>query len=56
MSDIPFFLQLLDLSHSHLSGAIVNFPKDDFDFDPDWEIDPKDVIIMDKLGAAARHP
>ena len=46
-------LQLVDLSNSHLSGAIVNFPKDEFDFDPDWEIDPKDVIILDKLG---EHP
>lgn len=43
-------LQLVDLSNSHLSGAIVKFPKDEFDFDPDWEIDPRDVIIMDKLG------
>ena len=40
----------MDLSNSHLSGAIVKFPKDEFDFDPDWEIDPRDVIIMDKLG------
>lgn len=43
-------LQFVDLSDSHLSGAIKRFPKDDFDFDPDWEIDPKDVVLMDKLG------
>lgn len=45
-----FIVQFVDLGDSHLSGAISKFPKDELDFDPDWEIDPRDVIIMDKLG------
>ena len=48
-------LQFVDLSKSRLSGAIDNFPKDEFDFDPDWEIDPRDLIIMDKLGAPGAY-
>ena len=47
----------MDLENSRLSGAIGSFPKDELDFDPDWEIDPKDVKLMDKLGqASSAHP
>lgn len=43
-------LQFVDLSNSHLSGAIATFPKSDLDFDPDWEVDPRDITLQDKLG------
>jgi hypothetical protein len=43
-------LQFVELVNSRLSGAIDTFPKDEMDFDPDWEIDPKDLKLMDKLG------
>ena len=48
-----FHLQYVDLSDSGLSDAIKAFPKDELDFDPDWEIDPKDIKLMDKLGEPA---
>ena len=52
-ADLGGDLQLIDLSASSLSGAIARIPTDDRDFDPDWEIDPKDIKLMDKLGAPA---
>ncbi len=41
--------QCVTLAQSHLSNA-VHIPHDAEDFDPDWEIDPKDLITLNKLG------
>ena len=43
-------MQLVPLEDSPLSGAIVHIPDNIADLDPDWEIDPATLIIMDKLG------
>ncbi|KAK9810142.1 hypothetical protein WJX72_005510 [[Myrmecia] bisecta] len=40
----------VDLSESALSGAIVHIPSSINDLEPDWEADPADLIIQDKLG------
>ena len=42
-------VQCVDYAQSHLSNA-VHIPQDPADFDPDWEIDPKDLITLNKLG------
>lgn len=42
--------QLVRLEDSPLSGAIARIPDDITDLEPDWEIDPATLIIMDKLG------
>jgi tRNA A-37 threonylcarbamoyl transferase component Bud32 len=42
--------KLVALEDSPLSGAIVHIPDNMSDLDPDWEIDPATLIIMDKLG------
>lgn len=44
-------MQFVDLASSSLSGAISRIPKNELDFDPDWEIDPREIVLMDKLGA-----
>ena len=43
-------LQLVELSESSLSAAINKIPKNELDFDPDWEVDPSEIRLMDKLG------
>jgi len=47
-------MQFVALVDSRLSGAVDSFAKDELDFDPDWEIDPKDVKLLDKLGGLPR--
>ena len=42
--------KLVDLSSSSLAGAMGMAPQKLFDFDPEWEIDPSKVFIMEKLG------
>ena len=39
----------MDFAQSHLSNA-VHIPDNPADFDPDWEVDPKDLITLNKLG------
>ena len=44
-------LQLVSLQNSQFSGALVRIPSGDLtDLEPDWEVDPAGLIIMDKLG------
>ena len=44
-------MQLVTLDKSQFSGALVRIPSGDLtDLEPDWEIDPAGLIIMDKLG------
>lgn len=39
------------MEDSAFSGALVRIPSGDItDLEPDWEIDPAGLIIMDKLG------
>ena len=46
-------LQLVELSASSLSAAVGRIEKEgEFNFDPDWEIDPNEIVLMDKLGTA----
>lgn len=50
-------LQLITMEDSAFSGAMVRIPSGDIaDLEPDWEIDPAGLIIMDKLGKAVRQP
>lgn len=42
-------MQCVEFNQSHLSNA-VHIPDNPMDFDPDWEIDPKDLITLNKLG------
>ncbi len=42
--------QFVLLAESALSGALVHIPSDIYDLDPDWEIDPASLIILEKLG------
>lgn len=45
-------LQLVSLDQSQFSGALVRIPSRDLtELEPDWEIDPAGLVIMDKLGA-----
>ena len=44
-------LQFISMEDSIFSGAMVRIPSGDItDLEPDWEIDPAGLIIMDKLG------
>lgn len=44
-------LQLVSLDQSQFSGALVRIPTQDLtELEPDWEIDPAGLVIMDKLG------
>lgn len=44
-------LQLVSLDQSQFSGALVRIPSRDLtELEPDWEIDPAGLVIMDKLG------
>lgn len=44
-------LQLVSLDQSQFSGALVRIPSQDLtELEPDWEIDPAGLVIMDKLG------
>ena len=43
-------MQLVDLVQSRLSAAIQKIPMNELDFDPDWEVDPSEIHLMDKLG------
>lgn len=38
--------QLVDLSDSPLAGNVRIFT----DYDPEWEIDPQTVLLMEKIG------
>ncbi len=44
------FAQLVDLAESHLSGKIQHIPDNMYDLDADWEIDPKSLTLMEKIG------
>ena len=41
---------LVELGTSELAGALGMAPQKLFDFDPEWEIDPDNLDIMEKLG------
>ena len=43
--------QLVDLAHSHLSGKMQDIPENILDLDPDWEIDPDALVLLEKIGA-----
>lgn len=44
-------MQLVTLDKSQFSGALVRIPSRDLtELEPDWEVDPAGLIIMDKLG------
>ena len=43
-------LQLVDLADSALSGKIHHIPDNMYDLDADWEIDPKALTLMEKIG------
>ena len=43
-------LQLVDLADSGLSGKIQHIPDNMYDLDADWEIDPKALALMEKIG------
>lgn len=49
-------VQFLILAESSLSAAIEKIPKNELDFDPDWEVDPTDLKLMDKLGISSVVP
>lgn len=44
-------LQLAPLEDSPLAGAARNIPDKPFELDPDWEVDPESLEIMEKIGA-----
>lgn len=49
-------MQLVTLDKSQFSGALVRIPSRDLtELEPDWEVDPAGLIIMDKLGKAHCH-
>ena len=43
-------MQLVDLADSGLSGKIQHIPENMYDLDADWEIDPKSLTLMEKIG------
>ena len=48
-------MQLVTLENSQFSGALVRIPSRDLtELEPDWEVDPAGLIIMDKLGKLAQ--
>lgn len=44
-------LQLVALEDSKLDGAIAILPQNAFNLEPEWEIDPLELKLGDKLGA-----
>lgn len=38
------------MADSHLSGKIQHIPDNMYDLDADWEIDPKSLTLMEKIG------
>ena len=46
-------MQLTDLADSGLSGKIQHIPENMYDLDADWEIDPKSLTLMEKIGTAS---
>ena len=46
-------MQLTDLADSGLSGKIQHIPDNMYDLDADWEIDPKSLTLMEKIGMAS---
>lgn len=49
-------LQLVDLADSNLSGKIQHIPDNMYDLDADWEIDPKSLTLMEKIGDSQGLP
>ena len=47
-------LQLVDLADSALSGKIQHIPDNMYDLDADWEIDPKALTLMEKIGVSIK--
>ena len=43
-------VQLVNLPDSRLSGHCSKIHHAEYEYDPDWEIDPKEIKLMDKLG------
>ena len=43
-------LQLVTLERSPLSSAVKHIPEKPFELDPDWEVDPESLTIMEKIG------
>lgn len=43
--------QFVSLEESPLAGAARNIPDTPFELDPDWEVDPDSLEILEKIGA-----
>lgn len=43
--------QFASLEESPLAGAARNIPDKPFELDPDWEVDPESLEILEKIGA-----
>ena len=52
-ADAAVLMQLTDLADSGLSGKIQHIPENMYDLDADWEIDPKSLTLMEKIGMAS---
>ena len=46
----------MDLEASFLSGKIQKIPDNILDLDPDWEIDPDALQLLEKIGARHAAP
>ena len=43
--------QLVSLEESPLHGALKSIPRRPFELDPEYEVDPSQLVIMEKIGA-----
>ena len=46
-------MQLVSLEESPLHGALKSIPRKPFELDPEYEVDPSQLVIMEKIGAPA---
>ena len=44
-------VQLVSLEESPLHGALKSIPRKPFELDPEYEVDPSQLVIMEKIGA-----
>ena len=44
-------MQLVSLEESPLHGALKSIPRTPFELDPEYEVDPSQLVIMEKIGA-----
>ena len=43
-------VQLVSLEESPLHGALKSIPRKPFELDPEYEVDPSQLVIMEKIG------